>query len=764
MNVLLVGPEFEENLSLRYLASALQSAGHTASMVRFDDEQYVPGVVSAAISGRPGIIGLSMVFQVRAREFFALARALRAAGYTGHITAGGHFATFACEQILQNVPEIDSIIRQEGENTLVELADAIDHHAPASEIAAICGIVTRGADGGALLAPPRTQTGNLDTLAFPVRDDNPELHLGVKTAFMVGSRGCYADCEYCSIFAWHEAAIGKRYRMRSVENIATEMEALYFDRGVRFFVFHDDNFFLPTAAANRKRFTALEAELNARGIRDIGLMLKLRPNDCDRENIQILKRMGLMRAFVGIENASQRQLRTLGRDSTVEDVEACLRTLKEHDIYATYNILLFDPYTTLVDVRENIRFLRKNNFYPFNWCKVEPYAGTELEKRYGRENRLIGDYLGYDYRMDDVRTRTLYELLNPAFYYRNFDYFGLANLNIGMGYHLQLLKHFYPNAATLELCAEAQRLVEQVNGSALDLMEAGLEFVQDADLSDRASLARFSEELKRRSFEVHHTLSTQIEGLLQRVEIAAGVRVNIRMGASEAFTPLSAVVPAASEHQDENSAESTGAEPWSNLVLTARLALGRIVSSRRDASIGARSKTETETDYARRTALTMGVGAILWMLAGCHHRKPDVPITSATATPHGVIRVRKGHPSRVSAADSFALEAVLLPAGEALVEKPRILCDRGTVSDIELIDHGTLVHFRITPDTSDYSPNVAVTVFWTVRTTRSDLSVNAKLFAHQLTDGGYALGYETPRATIAEMAAPPVRPAPNISE
>src|SRR5204862_6471801 len=92
--------------------------------------------------------------------------------------------------------------------------------------------------GGVYLAPPRRQVDNLDTLPFPARDTPPELHLGVPTAFLVGSRGCYADCDYCCIFAWHEAAVGKRYRMSSVENIAEEMAALYHERGVRFFVFH----------------------------------------------------------------------------------------------------------------------------------------------------------------------------------------------------------------------------------------------------------------------------------------------------------------------------------------------------------------------------------------------------------------------------------------------------------------------------------------------------------------------------------------------
>src|SRR5713101_1130783 len=106
MHVLLVGPEFEENLSLRYLAAALRAAGHTASLARFDAPEYLEGVVQQVRREKPGVVGLSMVFQVRAREFYDLSRALRSAGYQGHVTAGGHFATFAFEPILRDVPEI----------------------------------------------------------------------------------------------------------------------------------------------------------------------------------------------------------------------------------------------------------------------------------------------------------------------------------------------------------------------------------------------------------------------------------------------------------------------------------------------------------------------------------------------------------------------------------------------------------------------------------------------------------------------------------
>src|ERR1044071_2742415 len=115
MHVILVGPEFEENLSLRYLAAALVAAGHTTSLARFDSAEHSEGVIAQALREKPGIVGLSMVFQVRAREFMELARDLKRAGFPGHVTAGGHFATFAADELLKSVSELDSIVRQEGQ-------------------------------------------------------------------------------------------------------------------------------------------------------------------------------------------------------------------------------------------------------------------------------------------------------------------------------------------------------------------------------------------------------------------------------------------------------------------------------------------------------------------------------------------------------------------------------------------------------------------------------------------------------------------------
>src|SRR5579859_1547386 len=133
--IALVGPEFEENLSLRYLSSSLRAGGFRAEILPFNRERDLPRIVAEIMEEPPLIVGLSLAFQWRAKDFLALALALREAGYRGHVTAGGHFATFASREILRDFPELDSICRQESENTLVELARRLRQNAAWDDLA-----------------------------------------------------------------------------------------------------------------------------------------------------------------------------------------------------------------------------------------------------------------------------------------------------------------------------------------------------------------------------------------------------------------------------------------------------------------------------------------------------------------------------------------------------------------------------------------------------------------------------------------------------
>ncbi|MBE7478760.1 MAG: cobalamin B12-binding domain-containing protein [Polyangiaceae bacterium] len=460
MRVLLVGSELEENLAIRYLASALEAAGHEAELRPFSSVGDGAQVVEAARRSRPDVVGLSMTFQRRAEEFGELATALRQAGFSGHITAGGHFPTFAQREVLERYPALDSVVRHEGEVTLVELCQRLATSAPLGDV---LGLVSRRQDGSLQVAPPRPLASDLDAIRFPKRVGEPQLHMGVPAAFLIGTRGCYGHCTFCCINAYIDDAGGERYRSRSADNVADEVAWLRRERGARMLVFHDDDFFTRDAGRDLRRVTSLRDAFRRRGVDDVALVLKARPDDLDHEVFRVLREIGLLRVYIGIEAGSSQGLKTLGRGVDIRANQRALDFLRRIDVYACFNMLIFDPETRVASLRESLAFLKRNADVPMNFCRTEIYPGTPLHRKLAREGRLIGDVFGWDYEIREPAAERAFRLFARAFLDRNFRCDGLMNSNLSLGYYWHLLRQFYPKALTPALHASTLETIRQVN-------------------------------------------------------------------------------------------------------------------------------------------------------------------------------------------------------------------------------------------------------------------------------------------------------------
>lgn len=492
MDVLLVGAELEENLALRYLAAALEAAGHRPHFATFDNDGDTADVLETAARVRPAVIGMSMTFQYRAKQFGALSAALREDGYRGHITGGGHFPTFAFKECLELFPGIDTIVRHEGEITLVELCNVVERRGSTSDLADIRGLVYRADNGTIVANEARPLLEDLDAVPFPKRFGEPQLHLGVPAAFLVGTRGCFGHCTFCCIHAYLKAAGGPKYRWRSPENLADEMAELRNKRGARMFVFHDDDFFTRDHERDYARMVALRDGLAKRGVTDIALVVKARPDDVDERVFGVLKEIGLLRVYLGIEAGSTQGLRTLGRSVDISENRRALEFLRERDVYTCFNMLVFDPESRLESLRESFAFLREYADVPMNFCRTEIYVGTPLMTKLAREGRLLGDVFGWDYAIRDPRAERAFRIFASAFLDRNFRCDGLMNSTLGLGYHLHLLNTFYPGAATAHLREMALETTRAVNLDCVTRMEAILDFAGSPESEDPQRFAEFT--------------------------------------------------------------------------------------------------------------------------------------------------------------------------------------------------------------------------------------------------------------------------------
>jgi len=202
MKVLLAGPDYEENLSIRYLSAALLHAGYDTELATFNSMADLRAVAEAAATAP--IVGLSMCFQSRALEFLRLAQLIKSRHPGTLVVAGGHYASCAAEDLLTHHPEIDVIVIHEGEHTLVEIAEGLG--ALPERFPQIPGVAYRDENSQVHFSPVRHTLDNLNTLPFPDRRGPVHMLAGVPTSYLMGSRGCYGKCAYCCITTLHQLA------------------------------------------------------------------------------------------------------------------------------------------------------------------------------------------------------------------------------------------------------------------------------------------------------------------------------------------------------------------------------------------------------------------------------------------------------------------------------------------------------------------------------------------------------------------------------
>ncbi len=333
-----------------YSASCLEAAGHEVDVVEgYLDNLNHQAMAARLRTGRPDLVAVHLVYQWKIdHALFSLLAGLKKEGLWTHLTFYGYYPTFAYEELLLTHTWLDSVVVGEPEVTLTDLAQSLADPDGGGEILGLA----RRKNARDVLHSRRPPRKDLDSLPFPLRT---EATFRLPEVNVQGSRGCYGRCTFCYVNPFYGSGTG--WRARSPENIAAEIDRIVTERGARRFYFVDPNFFGP-GDFGQARALRLATLLKPKNIR---FGLEGRVNDIREETIEVLVEAGLRSILVGLESGSDHALKRMRKMTTVEQNERAIAILRRHGLKPNIGFIMFEPSSSLADVRTNLTFLERNN-------------------------------------------------------------------------------------------------------------------------------------------------------------------------------------------------------------------------------------------------------------------------------------------------------------------------------------------------------------------------------------------------------------------
>ena len=355
-----------------YLGTVLKKNGHDVKILDCD----AMGINIYKLAGillreKPQVVGVTATTHTRFSAIKCVEIARRSLP-KAHIVVGGPHFTATSDDALRAVPDIDSVVRGEGENTIVELVNTIENK---GDFRKINGLSFREGED-IIHTQERQVTMDLDSLPFPDRnllkngsyfEKLPYSDMPCKS--ILSSRGCPFNCTFC--FPHNRA-----YRRRSTGNILDEVEYLMNAFNVQAIRFFDLTF--TVGDGNVKEFCE---EILKRNLK-FSWYCESRV-DIDLGLLGIMKRAGLYSLDFGMESASKKVLKSINKKIDPQQALDFAMKCNELGIITKAFLMISLPDEDIEDAEETFRFAKKLSKYVPNIgiSMTQIIPGTDLEKK-----------------------------------------------------------------------------------------------------------------------------------------------------------------------------------------------------------------------------------------------------------------------------------------------------------------------------------------------------------------------------------------------
>jgi len=387
----------QPHLGLISLIAVLEAAGHEGVLfdpkvevargrLRLDADLY-RDASRAILALRPDVVGFTSL----GCNFICTAKTaghLKCAEPDLPILLGGPHASVLDRSILQAFPQFDVIVRNEAEDIILPVIDAL----PQRAFARLPGI-SFVSNGSVQSNPGEPLIADLDRLPIPAYHHYPVRELGLTSLRIDAGRGCPFQCTFCSTASF----FGRRYRLKSSVRLRDELDLMHHNYGISDFALTHDLF-----TVNRRKVIEFCDAVAGRGYT---WKCSARQDCVDDELLERMRAAGCRSIYYGIEAGSPRMQEISKKRLDLALFDPILDATQKRGMSATVSFITGYPEEERTDQNATLDLIGHSfgkDAAPLNvqLHLLTPEPGTALLSEHGAN-------IAYDGHISDFNFPTL---------------------------------------------------------------------------------------------------------------------------------------------------------------------------------------------------------------------------------------------------------------------------------------------------------------------------------------------------------------------
>ncbi len=378
---------FNPPLGILFIAAVLERLNHEVRVVDTQVEEYNYKQVEKLLAEADyDLLGLTvMTFSLI--DSIQVSRIAKKYHPDKPIVWGGpHTQIYETESA--ELPEIDYVVKGEGELAIEDLVDHLQGKKPWEEVKGVGKYV----NGQYFYNGDPESITDLDSLPFVARHLTPYkkygsiLAKGSVVTTMFTSRGCPYKCAFCD-----RPQLRPNFRSRSAMSVADELEHCV-KMGIDEFIFYDDTF-----SVDKKRVHKICDEIIQRKL-NISWDCRTHVNSMDKDLLKHMAEAGCVGVHYGVEAGTEKIQKVIRKNLNLKRVAETFKMTNEVGIKSMAYFIIGNPTETLEDIEKGFRFLKEIRADFVHISRLIPFPATQFYNE-----GLVNGIIKHDYWREFAR-------------------------------------------------------------------------------------------------------------------------------------------------------------------------------------------------------------------------------------------------------------------------------------------------------------------------------------------------------------------------